>query len=393
MVPWTASIENDSAVHSAADTPRNNAARMPTHDSAVSRSTIVSLPPADPLHLTFGIEFEFIVFFDPITYYPRSSPEKIKEGCPQRDHPNALQVHCDKAVKTHMVEVLRTAGLEVNNLNQMPLDYSKWTVDDDDSIDCPDLSDSSDNQHRGRWIASIELKTLKMAYFFPSMEAVIQTLDVLWRNFTCATNQSCGLHVHVGNAGPDGHSQGFPLKTLKSLATLASVFNRQFNSLHPYHRIANIHCRSPAQNFPDTDPWEIASTIDSALTTDELIDMMSSDENGDERGFAINFRSLLPESGLRTLEFRQHEATLNPKVVGIWLTLVCGLLSVCHRLTPAQLASLVRSYAGKEKEEFGITHLLAALGMGDFAAFYARRGIYRHPRMWWEWWDEGETEG
>ena len=382
------SIDNRSAVHAAADTSPNNAPRMSNPGSAVSGSTIVSLPPSDPLRLTFGVEFEFIVFFDPITYDPGSNIGKINQGCPQCDHPNAVQVHCDNAVKNHMIEVLRTAGLAVNNLNHMPPDYNRWTVDDDDSIDCPDLSDSPDDQHRGKWVASIELKTPKMPYCSRSMEAVIEALDVLRRTFTCATNQSCGLHVHIGNDGPHGSSRGFPLQTLKTLATLATVFNRQFNSLQSYHRVVNIHCRSPAQNFPDTDPWEIASTINSALSTDELIDMMSSDENGDERGFAINFRSLLPERGLRTLEFRQHEATLSPKTVGLWLTLVCGLLSVCHRLTSAQLLSLVRSYAGKEDDEFGITHLLAALGLGDFVAVYARRGIYRHPRMWWEWWDE-----
>ena len=377
-------IDNHSVDHSAADTPPNNAPRMSNPVSAVSEGTIVSLPPSDPLRLTFGIEFEFIVAYDRDAYAPSGGLENIKEGCPQRHHPNAVQVYCDQAVKNHMIEVLRLTGLEVNNLNQIPPNYTKWTVDDDDSIDSPDVSESPDSSIFGKWFASIELKTPKMPYCFASMETVIHTLEVIRRNFTCVTNQSCGLHVHVGNAGPDGNSRGFALSTLKTLATLATVFNRQFNSLHPYHRIANVHCRSVAQNFPESDPWDIASTIGSARTTDELVDMMNGGENSDDRGFAINFRSLIDERGLRTLEFRQHEATLDTKSVSIWLSLVCGLLLVCHGLTPAQLRNFVIRHEGQSEEVFGITHLLAELGLGNLANFYARRGVYLHPRMVWE---------
>lgn len=385
MVPRMDSIDNHSAVHLAANTPRYNVPNTSNPDSAVPAIITISLPPSeDPLRLTFGLEFEFIVVFDPTTYDPGNDVGYIKEGSSQRDQPNAIQVHCDKAVKNRIVEVLRTAGLEVNNLNQIPPNYTKWTVDDDDSIDCPDGSESLDDQYHGKWFASIELITPKMPYCIPSMETVIHVLNVLQQNFTCVTNQSCGLHVHIGNAGPGGNSQGFSLHTLKTLAILATVFNRQFNSLHPIHRVANIHCRSPAQNFPDSDPWDMASTIASARTTDELIDMMSADENGDDRGFAINFRSLLPEPGLRTLEFRQHEATFDARAVATWLMLLCSLLRLCHRLTAAQLRSFVSSHAGRTEEEFGAVQLLAAMGLGDFAEDYEQRGVWIHPRMAWE---------
>lgn len=89
-------------------------------------------------------------------------------------------------------------------------------------------------------------------------------------------------------------------------------------------------------------------------------------------------------AGLNTIEFRQHEASLDAMEVGVWVTLVCEFVLACHGLNAVQLVSLVTDRLQCAESEFGIVELLGELGLGGLAGYYQGREVFSHPRLEWE---------
>ena len=290
------------------------------------------------------------------------------------------------------------------------MDYSLWTVDQDASITACAPPNSS-----GKWagyhFCGVELKTPVLDFSVAGLGAIARALEVLGEEYgeRAFVNESCGLHVHVGSLGPTSNptshsngngtrgtgreskeSVGFPLNTLKNLATLVTVFNRAFNSLHPSHRVENAHCRSPAANFRDLDPWMMAEAINQITSVDALAALMSRDREGEARGMAYNFLNLScalgAGAGLNTLEFRQHAASLDARKVGVWVTLCCEFVAACGRLSAVGMVSLVVDHlkVGMREDVYGICELLRDLDLGALAGYFEGMGVYRHEKMGWE---------
>ena len=254
----------------------------------------------------------------------------------------------------------------------------------------------------GYHFCGVELKTPVLDYSVEGISGVARALEVLRAEYgeRGFVNESCGLHVHVGSLGTfPSHSNGtggsrksagFALTTLKNIATLVTVFNRLFNSLHPRHRISNPHCRSPAANFRDLDPWLMAEAINQTKSVDALAALMCRCPEGEERGMAYNFLNLsrahCGEARLNTIEFRQHAASLDAREVGVWVTLCCEVVAACGRLSAVSMVGLVveRLRVGVREDVYGICELLGDLGLDALKGYYERRGVYRHEKMEWE---------
>lgn len=305
------------------------------------------------------------------------------------------------------MHTLRSGGLSVNPWEGRVVDYSFWTVDQDASITVS--APSSTGRWDGHHLCGIELKTPVLDFSASGLSALSHALSILDAEFgeRVFVNESCGLHVHVGSVGSppfpnnsrkpttktNKRSAGFALSTLKNLATLVTVFNRAFNALHPAHRVANNpHCRSPAANFRDTDPWAMAEAINLTQSVDALVALMCRDPEGEERGMAYNFLNLssaysqLGGAGLNTIEFRQHAASLDARKVGVWVTLCCELVAVCGRLSAVGMVGLVveNLKVGWGEDVYGVCELLGDLGLDALAGYYEGRGLYRHEKMGWE---------
>ena len=198
-------------------------------------------------------------------------------------------------------------------------------------------------------------------------------LQVLQQNFRVFTNNSCGLHVHVGN-----REWGFPRRTLKTFAQLVTVWERQLASLHPGHRINNVHCRAPSSNFCDTDLVKNVLILQDAKSTKALIKVMSFNPYGAGRGFAYNMKNLIDKGLKATIEFRQHEAIFDVPAIAAWASLACRLVEKCHYISHTDFISLV--VQGVSPDAPNILELLNALGLGDLAAYYAQSALYEHPQ-------------
>ena len=324
------------------------------------------------LTTTFGIEIEFVVAYKQANYANKLFLEnrRLWEANPGCLHNNKFRAH----IISHMVDLLREAGFSVNDLYSKS-DFSNWTVDTDGSIDAWPES-PWDPEYDGMHFYGMELKT-PVLLWSEAQSALCQVqdvLDVVRRNFKIFTNTSCGLHDHVGN-----QDLGFPLRTLKNLAKLVTVFERQFESIHPSHRVYNLHCRSPGANFAGMTLRERLGTIGHAKHKEDLVSCMSSCPSTDGWGFAYKFSNLITSRQIKTIEFRQHEATLDVREMGAWAILVCGLVEKCDEMSEEEVSGLIFRYI--DDKEHTLVELLCDLGLEDLAAYYRRRGLYSHGKL------------
>lgn len=65
--------------------------------------------------------------------------------------------------------------------------------------------------------------------------------------------------------------KGFPLETMKNLCILNTTFERGLETMHPPHRIENIHTNSAGVIFEGISPWDIRPLIKSIQTVSDLM--------------------------------------------------------------------------------------------------------------------------
>ena len=308
----------------------------------------------NPFSLTFGVEFEFAVAYN------------------LAEHRNHAGLKPECLVHSYTIDVLRGIGLQVNE-RDAPTDYSKWTVGSDGSIEPrpedPPLPEGHD-------FFGVEIKT--PIFYWSENDAAFQSMKIalhaLQSNLRTFTNSSCGLHVHVGN-----RDLGFPGKALKRFTYLVTVFQDQLASLHPYHRVNNVHCRGPDCNCGGNNVIKNIITIHKLRATEELINLMRSNTDGTRRGFAYNMSGLLDDGEPPTIEFRQHAATLEFMAVAAWVSLACGLVEKSFFMSHEELFSLF-SRGLSDVVNYNILDLLTTLGMSGLAAYYSNQTLHQHPK-------------
>lgn len=245
---------------------------------------------------TFGVELEFIVRYRIDDYEPARA---LGEGILRPINPYSRQFGA--ILREHIITILRVAGFDVNDVLSKT-DYQKWTVATDGSISWDDLEMSCGFDFYG-----IEVKTPALYYSDEALTQIQKVIILIKSHFEVLVNQSCGLHVHVGNG-----DAGFPLQTLKNIGMLTTVFERQIDMIHPLHRLASLYARRVACQFRRMGPFERAQRIIDIETLEELIDCYHLQSSGVREGYiAYNFLNLVSTRPLNTVEFRQHEGSLD----------------------------------------------------------------------------------
>ena len=229
------------------------------------------------LRFTTGVEIENLFLL------PAPPPVSV-------DEPYAIRHHID-ALK-YLQSRFADADLDSttsNNPHDFDLDYSKWLITYDGSIDIRDLSldvlgeklpalfsEITDKQELKKWdFHGVELVSPPMpvpdvndgewAVHQESLYDVKRYLDILVNEPGTITDtahrhaafasSACGLHVHMGL--PD--SQPIPLPILQQLAFLLLKYEDILSSLHH-------HSRTP---YPDTQASQYAMSNRKAFCVDE----------------------------------------------------------------------------------------------------------------------------
>ena len=335
---------------------------------------------AKPLTLTFGVELEFVLRFN-LADYPIDNIDDIlderdmdevldelNERYPPLDQDDEEIAMVSKAqevsARDDFFHKLAEKGFPMSRGSKS----DAWKVTKDISIKADDPG--------GRYgYAGIELKSPALPYTAKSLGKIREMCQYLG-GLDILVNKSCGLHVHVGNK-----RKGFPLETMKNLCILTATFEPELESIHPPHRIRNYHTRSIGSVFNNGISLpDIKRKIRNAETVGGLIQLV---QNG-QKYHAYNFLHLNSSKGLKTVEFRQHEATINADAIIRWVELTCSLVDKAHRFAVKDHLNVreMEAYINRMNSipQSSIIELVESLGLEDVASYYDGRGLHTHPR-------------
>jgi hypothetical protein len=261
-------------------TPQHRPARQPT-----TPTTPAATPPTigEPLDISFGVEFEFIL----IENFPRwqeweSSELKDKVFCGLSQVGDVLKnarFKCSSCGDDFHMPI----GVQPANQSWRP-DHSGWNVVADASMQLTErqkallkenhydmmgievtsrklfadreqpvpsndatTTTTTDHQHTistADEIATI-LGALKQAFNSPEAAAQDGRRPPRW----LVVNKTCDLHVHVGN-----DNKGFPLQTAQNLVSLCTAFERVTDGMHPYTRTGGTGLALAALDALDSEP-------------------------------------------------------------------------------------------------------------------------------------------
>jgi len=142
------------------------------------------------------------------------------------------------------------------------------------------------------------------------IEVVCQVLKTL----NAKVNTSCGLHVHVD--ARDINTDG-----LKRVSKMWMKYESCFDSIVTPSRRNNPYAKGLRSKYQSLDAAFVA--IDKAVNRNEIIMAMNGDGYGTSRYHKLNFESLLRHG---TIEFRQHQGTVDGAKITNWVKLVGGFV-------------------------------------------------------------------
>lgn len=349
---------------------------------------------------TFGVEFEFATpSINPGVKLPDPSEKRALRlpndyGDIEEGYSYSRKQTTWEFVAEHIAATLTEAGhpttVEVN-------DFTTWDITIDCSIRYPEDVDEAYTWHR------IEIRSPAF-YFNPdSLRAVADVCAILTSTYCIHTNGSTGLHVHVGNG-----EQGFPFATVRNLVAFLWAFEPQLSSLHPQRRFDGPYCQSMRENShlkASDSPTGALAAVKTLLRCEsiaQLCDLLYTLALGNN---AYSFDDLFTfmEFGDRvnvkpTIEFRQHEGTLDAEAVTNWIKTVVGIVNFVDNAPQGDIAALLSiaeyehwqklgdGYDGRREQRLGpvvaekgftVIDLLKTIGLFSPALYYKRYGIHR----------------
>ena len=327
---------------------------------------------AGPLKLTFGIELEFVV------RHHYTSTDELSEGSTENDIGYQREM-TRSVIQDDIVNSLLRVGLEAidsEHDDETP-HLDAWVLEDDASIIPFDLANDPGSVN---WeYFGFEVKSPKLTFNKQSLQQVQVAINAITTHNNVIINETCGMHVHIGNG-----TRGFSLNTLKNFAAFVTAFEQQIHSLVSSRRFRheNRFCRPLSRSHHLHAKSKLRQTrfILGAPDLEALLDIVT--PHG--RYYAYNFVNLLQGyverfnnmvTGYNTIEFRQHEGTMDVALVTNWIKFVAGLVSFAHYISPATLVHLLadRCY----DPGFTVLDLMRVMNRPGLVSFY-RGKVFEH---------------
>lgn len=359
--------------------------------------------------LSFGVEFEFALLVlhnnqedpDPQDHRPVRGIDRYQPASDEAEEKEEEEEEEDEDSRSHVSN--ETSSLEMRNAhssikhtllsngipvlteadikyNEIPhgthkLDY--WHVTEDSSIGVP-------AHLRGKYIYhQIEVKSPAYLSSEEALEAVQKVCCILTHSYRIVTDESCGLHVHVGTGVP---ALGFETDVVRKLIATLWTFAPQLDKIHPMHRRRNDSFCPPigkysklAETNSGLSRMEALSEILHAHTIDELYDLVGGVDDDDGirvDKMACNIANLSSDNDSLeqlTVEFRQHEGTLDPERVAMWIRSCVGLLEFSETVNEANLIPFLEENIDSSVGVMNIAVVLDALRMPAQGLFYSLR--------------------
>ncbi|KAH6678450.1 putative amidoligase enzyme-domain-containing protein [Halenospora varia] len=341
---------------------------------------------ARPPNLTFGLEIEFALA---TTFFDRGDPH-------QQDSRQASGIHdelaplprintngnasiCNriekKAIK-HIVATLRSVGVRARSPKDS-LEIDAWYITTDSTIEDPTGGDYA-------W-AAIEINSPPLYFSNSGIDQVQTVCRILTSRYRINCNESCGLHIHVGR-----ERKNFDAVPLRNLMALLWSFEGQLDMIHPLHRVDGDFCANFAGctlgyqlgilgEDDSREKWK--QGLDEILRTKsrkDLLDLFSGGCRGHRLSYYLGNLIDYKDPGAdacqkKTVEYRQHEATLDPIRIGHWIRTCIGLVEFAHTVDTPVLKAFLYARIEDDLSDFSVVNVLKAVGLPVQARYYGLR--------------------
>lgn len=339
---------------------------------------LTSPPQVQKDNLTFGVELEFAVATIPlhgVDPHPHDCRQVIGLGS------GSERLRYDN-MKSHIVQTLHRANIfaEAGTISTTTINKHAWLIKTDSTIRSPD------DGGKYQWYA-IEICSPPFYYSLQALHEVGLVCQVLKDTYRISVNQSCGTHVHVGNA-----NKGFQFETIRRLMATVFTFEEQFESIHPKHRRENVKmCPSLRRsselrrNNMEGNNLDLDAALNDLIIMDadfaQLEDLLapgSSSQQGGSRGayFVGDVAGQFELGGpgnKRTIEFRQHKGTLDFEELELWIKFCVQLVMFADEVPSRTLFPFLRKHISDGVNKFPLEQVLGKLGMPLLAWAYGRK--------------------
>ncbi|KAF1992099.1 hypothetical protein K402DRAFT_459287 [Aulographum hederae CBS 113979] len=387
------------------------------------------------LPLTFGMEIEAILAFhqdEMIGYINRnikgaSLVKTISDGDRTKQSTvNGARAYKDEPLQLAQELLSRTSGtpktiVHYSEDHKKPTAYSSWGIHADETLaGLPkgELLRTSngkiDEKTQENWDSyGIEIVSPPFSSIRSCSAQLKKILDTIQESHShgLTTTKDCGLHVHVGLPG----SMELPLGTMQQLAYLVVVFEGEIERLnHPDRRLsaAPVHVvpqfRSNREAFyeeGEDDPvtrtyrdeesgtmkeGQFVSTCRPlAKIRESLFETVSSDPEplqclltfiGQLKDPIVNWSYLVRESGPRTLEFRQHTASIDPIEISLWVVFCTSLVQLAHKYATTSEECPIQSW--EQDSQITLSNLMEPMGLDDSVRMYYEDKVAEYDALW-----------
>lgn len=169
------------------------------------------------------------------------------------------------------------------------------------------------------------------------LAVLAKVLDVM-KMIGCEVNTSTGIHVHVG-------ARNASVSQLRNVCKMFIKYETTFDTLvSKSRRTNNRFCKSNLALVAGRTLADKFSTLDGANTVERLARSMnggwSTVQYNDFRYFRLNLQSMATHG---TVEFRQHQGSVESTKVCAWVRLVTGFVATA--MSVRQVAPVAGSFA------------------------------------------------
>ena len=244
----------------------------------------------------------------------------------------------------------------------------------------------------------VEVKTPPYYYCPESLEAVKYGLHILTKNFRLHINESCGLHVHIGNG-----LSGFDLKTLRTLMAFLWTFEPVLCQIHPNRPFVDsgyddmyypplrretalaktwrrplppnaLDAENNLEDQPNRSALTVRQGLSAILQQDDIHSLTELLNTRKKLAYNIKYlREPFEHQTKRTIEFRQHEGCLDGDRVIAWIQTAAGIVGFAQGCNLVAFTELVTTHARLEdesEETYNVVDLLHDIGLDEPASFY-----------------------
>ncbi|KAG4424441.1 hypothetical protein IFR04_002497 [Cadophora malorum] len=215
-------------------------------------------------------------------------------------------------------------------------DYSGWDVVEDGSIEKLAISP----------YGYFQIEVRSPAYYFTAqaLNEVRLACQTLTDNFCTLAVETSSLHVHVG----DGE-RSFDFESMRRLEAFLWAFEPQLQSLHPPHRQSTYYATSLRAYELPRGALDLYGIGDIESLRDQVIDVSGYLKNTQVSICGIASAASDPEHKKKTVEWRQHEGTLDGEKVVKWIETVVGIMYFV-RDAPTGPSAVYSSAVDEEQE-------------------------------------------